>query len=241
MDKVFTSFENYVQSQKKYAKWFDMTEKEHDKMIELFYAGYACPLAERDEEGRRIIFIQIAKLDPVRFTSADAIRLTSVISASLMEEEETQIAGISSVVDHNGVTMKQVSAWSVADLVDFAQCCSKAVGRYKDCIVVNLAPISMFLFDVGRNALPEKFKKRIILAKNMEDAKNYICPKLLPQEFGGEHPLLYHQEKYIEYFNSVKPNLELIKKSVNVDWNKVPDLDTKVEETVGSFRKLEID
>lgn len=241
MDKVFTSFENYVQSQKKYAKWFDMTERDYDKMIELFYAGYACPLAERDEEGRRIIFIRVKNLDPSRFTSGDAIRLTSVISAALMEEEETQIAGISSIIDHEGITMKQVSVFSVTDVVDFAHCCSNAVGRYKDCIIVNLAPISQFLFEVGRNTLPEKFKKRIIIAKDMEDAKNHINVNLLPKEYGGEVSLSEHQEKFIKYFKSVKPNLEKIKKNTIVDWSKVPDLDSKVEETVGSFRKLEID
>lgn len=241
MDKVFISFENYVQSQKKYEKWFDINEEDNKRMIELFNTGYAFPLAERDEEGRKIIFIQLKNIDANYFTSADAIRLTSVISAALMEEEETQIAGIVSIVDHEGVTMKQASMFSVTDIVDFANCCGKAVGRYKECVVVNLPAFSNFLFEVGRNTLPEKMKKRIILAKNMEDVKKHVNPKLLPKEYGGEMLKVQHQELFIKFFKSVLPNLELIKKRV-VYWDKVPELKSNgIDDTIGSFRKLEID
>lgn len=90
MDNVFLSFENYVHAQKKYSKWFDMSEEDNKRMIELYRTGYAYPLAERDEEGRRVIFIQLRNIDPDYFTSSDAIRLTSVISTALMEEEETR-------------------------------------------------------------------------------------------------------------------------------------------------------
>jgi hypothetical protein len=74
MDKVFKTFENCILAQKKYAKWFDWKEPDFEKMMELYRTGYIYPLAERDEEGRKIIFIQLRKLDPDYFTSADAIR-----------------------------------------------------------------------------------------------------------------------------------------------------------------------
>lgn len=71
---VFKSFENYNLAQKKYAKWFDIEDKAFDKMMELYKAGYIYPLRERDEEGRKIIFIQLRRLNPEQFTAADAIR-----------------------------------------------------------------------------------------------------------------------------------------------------------------------
>lgn len=74
MDLAFQSFENYNLAQKKYAKWFDIVEKDFDKMMDLYQNGYIYPLRERDEEGRKVIFIQLSRLDPERFTSADAIR-----------------------------------------------------------------------------------------------------------------------------------------------------------------------
>jgi hypothetical protein len=62
-------------------------------MMELYRTGYIFPLTERDEEGKKIVFIQLKRLNPEYFTSADAIRLSAVITAALLEEEETQIAG----------------------------------------------------------------------------------------------------------------------------------------------------
>lgn len=74
MDRVFTTFENCILAQKKYSKWFDWQENDYEKMMELYRCGYIYPLAERDEEGRKLIFIQLRKLDPDYFTAADAIR-----------------------------------------------------------------------------------------------------------------------------------------------------------------------
>lgn len=79
MDLAFQSFENYNLAQKKYAKWFDIEEKNFDKMMDLFHTGYIYPLRDRDEEGRKIIFIQLRRLDPDQFTSADAIRFETEI------------------------------------------------------------------------------------------------------------------------------------------------------------------
>lgn len=74
MDSAFKSFENYNIAQKKYSKWFEMSEKDFDKMMDLYKTGYIYPLHERDDCGRKIIFIQIRRLNPNFFTSADAIR-----------------------------------------------------------------------------------------------------------------------------------------------------------------------
>lgn len=74
MDRVFTTFENCILAQKKYSKWFDWQDNDYEKMMELYRCGYIYPLAERDEEGRKLIFIQLRKLDPDYFTAADAIR-----------------------------------------------------------------------------------------------------------------------------------------------------------------------
>lgn len=71
---AFKSFENYNLAQKRYAKWFEIVESDFLQMMNLYKAGYIFPLRERDEEGRKFIFIQLKRLDPEFFTSADAIR-----------------------------------------------------------------------------------------------------------------------------------------------------------------------
>lgn len=98
----------------------------------------------------------------------------------------------------------------------------------------------MFLLDVARTTLSDKLKQRIVLAKNMHDLKNFIDPKILPREHGGQIPEAEQIETFNVFFRSVRPKLEEIKKR-EVDWSKVPDLSSKSKEAVGSFRKLEID
>lgn len=136
--------------------------------------------------------------------------------------------------------MKQTSLFSVTDIVDFANCCSNAVGRYKQLFLVNLPTFAVFLLDVARKTLSDKLKERIVLAKNMEDLKNYVDPKILPAEHGGLISEADQIETFNTFFRSVRPSLEEIKERV-IDWNKVPDLNSKTKETIGSFRKLDID
>lgn len=200
MDKAFSNLEGYVLSQKKYSKWFDLKvinssffghfagiynfpfkEADFEKMQKLYKTGYIYPLTERDEQGTKIVFIQLRRIDPEQFSSADAIRLSSVISAALLEEEETQIAGFTTIIDHEGATMKQISLFSVNDIVDLIQCCVNAVGRYKKVCLVNLPSFASFLFEVARSTMNEKMKQRIIHAKDMEDLKKHIDPEILPK------------------------------------------------------------
>lgn len=163
-----------------------------------------------------------------------------MISSSLLEEEETQIAGFASIIDHEGMTMKHTSLFSVSDVLDFADCMKNAVGRYKQLFLVNLPTFAVFLLDVARSTLSDKLKQRIVLPKNMEDLKNHFNPSLLPKEYGGDLPEAEHMEIFNEYFRDIRPRLEQLRERV-VDWNKVPSSKLGVTEAVGSFRKLEID
>jgi CRAL/TRIO domain len=162
------------------------------------------------------------------------------MSQSLLEEEETQIAGVATIIDHGGITMKHTALFTVSDIVDFATCLKSAVGRYKQLFLVNLPTFAVFLLDVARSTLSDKLKERIVLPKNMEDMKNYIDLSMLPKEYGGLLPEAEHMEIFNVYFRNVRPKLEEIKARV-IDWNKVPDFKGSAAETVGSFRKLEID
>lgn len=136
--------------------------------------------------------------------------------------------------------MKQTALFSITDIVDFATCMKNAVGRYKQLYFVNLPPFASFLLDVAKTTLTEKLKSRIILPNDMEDLKNYVNPGLLPKEFGGTLTEKEHMDRFNEYFASVRTNLEKIKLSV-IDWNRVPNFKEQTVETVGSFRKLDID
>jgi hypothetical protein len=164
IESACESFEKYFLYRKKYEKWCKFDRDDMTKLWELFDTGYAYPLTDRDDEGKKIIFIQARKFDTQKFTSVDAIRLIGLIVAILMEEDETQISGISTISDFTGVSFSYFKVFSIRDIKDFADCAKNAtVGREKENYFVNLPIFASFLFEIGRKAISEKLRQRHML------------------------------------------------------------------------------
>lgn len=189
------------------------------RLWELFDSGYAFPLIKRDDEGKRIIFVQTRKFDTEKFTSADAIRLLGLIVMTLMEEEETQIAGISTISDFTGVALSYFKLFSIRDIKDFADCAKNAsVGREKENFLINLPSFAAILFEIGRKALNEKLRQRLIVAKDMEQLKTFMEPNLLPKEHGGNVSELEMMEDFRQLFKTHENNINAIKEC-SIDWD----------------------
>ena len=129
---AFKLLENHLTAKVLYPKWFVYGDSDVLKMRELYKTGYIYPLLERDEEGRRIILVQVRKMDPTIYNSGDIIRLSALVSSTIMEELETQVAGYIGIIDYAEVTMKHISVFSITDIKDYMDCLKNAsVGRLK--------------------------------------------------------------------------------------------------------------
>jgi hypothetical protein len=191
------------------------------RLWELFDLGFAYPLSGRDDEGKRIIFVQTRKFDTTKFNSTDAIRLLAFIVATLMEEEETQISGISTVTDFTDVTFRYFKLFSIRDIKDFADCAKNAsVGREKENFFVNLPSFAAFLFEIGRNALNEKLRQRLITTKSMDQLKSFMDSSLLPQEFGGSLSETAMMENFRKLYERHEKNILAIG-DYEIDWDEV--------------------
>lgn len=191
------------------------------RVWELYESGYAYPLKERDDEGKRIILLQARKLDTSKFTSSDAVRLIVVIVETLMEEHETQISGISTVCDFTGSSYNYFKLFSIRDIKDFADCAKNAsIGREKENFFVNLPTLAAFLFEIGRRALTEKLRQRIITAKSMNQLKTYIDPNLLPLEHGGSVSEADMIDDFRKLYETHEANIKEISE-VDIDWEFV--------------------
>lgn len=224
-------------------EWFYCADNDLTKMEELLKTGYIYPLKERDSNGRRTVIIRSKNLDPERFTSADAIRASSLVFATLMEEEETQIAGFNFIIDNADTPMKIISLFSITDIRNFLQNLkSSSVGRFKSFYVINLPSYAKLLFDIAKGALTEKLRKRIIIAKDLDELKTYIDEKQLPKEYGGVVSEKEMLENFKELTEKHRVNLEKLNQ-LNLDLHLLPGKQQKtaVQETIGSFRKLDID
>ncbi|CAO1351508.1 unnamed protein product [Diamesa tonsa] len=241
--QAFQLLENFLAMKMSTPEWFYCADNDLTKMEELLKTGYIYPLKERDSNGRRTVIIRSKNLDPERFTSADAIRASSLVFATLMEEEETQIAGFNFIIDNADTPMKIISLFSISDIRNFLQNLkSSSVGRFKSFYVINLPSYAKLLFDIAKGALSEKLRKRIIIAKDLDELKTYINEKQLPAEYGGAVTEKEMLENFKELTVKHRVNLEKLNE-LNLDLHLLPGKNQKttVQETIGSFRKLDID
>lgn len=198
-----------------------------NRVWELFNCGYAFPLLDRDNEHKKIIFIQVRKFDTTKFNSCDAIRLLALIVGTLMEEEETQIAGLSSISDYTDVTYQYFNLFSINDIKNFAHMTRVAsVGREKENYFVNLPPFASFLFEIGKKALNEKLRNRLILTRTMDELKrNHVNEKILPRECGGGN---VSESEMLNSFKELykKHESKILKiKDCDIDWETVDSKD----------------
>lgn len=221
LENAFESFERFFIFRKKYEKWCSLDDDAMTRLWQLFDSGYAFPLMERDDEGKRIIFVQARRFDTEKFTSTDAIRLLGLIVTTLMEEEETQIAGISTISDYTDVTYSYFKLFSIRDIKDFADCAKNAsVGREKENYFVNLPSFAGFLFDIGRKALNEKLRQRLITTRDMDHLKTYTDQGLLSQEHGGTVSEAEMKENFKKFYKVHEKNINSIN-DCEIDWDVI--------------------
>jgi CRAL/TRIO domain len=165
-------------------EFFDLSLTKFETMMKLFDAGYCCPLSERDSEGRKIVMFITRNWDTDTFTTGDAIRLLIYVLSVLLEEEETQISGISCVFDHKNLSLSHLfSPLDISKLMHFAKNGSRA--RLKDNFVINLPIFAAFMVELFTKTLNEKLSKRVFVLKSDDCLKKHIDPSILPKEYGG--------------------------------------------------------
>lgn len=243
MNEVFQTFERACYVNKRYPQFFDFNDKDIKKAMKLFETGFCYPLTERDEDGRKIVLMQTRKLNLDHYTIHDAAKLFFFVVAVLLEEEETQIAGLVYIFDHGSITLRHVmSPIDVRDFIDFVKKCSTS--RQKEMYVVNLPSFANVLIELFKAAMSDKLKKRLFVLKNLNDLRKNIKPSLLPRELGGTRSEAEMMQDFMK-LKEEKENLifAIIDKRNDINWSKVPPEQIGAEDggTVGSFRKLEID
>ncbi|XP_070507433.1 alpha-tocopherol transfer protein-like [Chironomus tepperi] len=245
MNDAMQTFERFYVARKKYPQFFPDKKPNFERVMDFFKSGYCYPLPGRDAEGCRVVLVQINRLDTEKFTIFDGIRLTIFILALIMEEEETQIAGVKIIYDQQDITSKHLlmpkDAMEFVDMVKTITC-----ARQKGSYMINLPSFAHFLLELTRGALTEKLKNRFFLYHTWDDfkASEHCVLDMLPKEHGG----LKSEEEILKDFEEVVVTkwpliLETAEKA-ELDWSKVPAEKIKSnanEEVIGSFRKLEID
>ncbi|XP_021922038.1 clavesin-2-like isoform X1 [Zootermopsis nevadensis] len=167
-------------------------------------------LEDRDSNGRRVYIFRVEKCDAANVSIEDIFRTNLLALEHIVQEPETQIAGLAVIVDMNGFGFqhaKFLSPYYARRTVDVIQ--ETFPLRFKGFHVINQPFYFDAVFAVLKPFLKEKIRRRIYLhGRDLISLHAFISPEILPAEYGGRKPsfdnkgwrlsLLANEDKFVE-------------------------------------------
>lgn len=230
--------ENFLIRSQQYPQWFSNLTLNDDRMRELYENAYIFPLKERDENGCRVIMVRGSQIDTKKYTFDDVVRMLNFVILTLIEEEETQIAGFSYIFDHKDIPMDYISLFPLFDVKNYLFCVQNALpARQKRGILINLPSFIAKLLDFVKGLLNKKLRDRGYFYSDSPQLENHIDKKILPTEYGGQVSI----KEMMEDFRKIAENYRLKLQDndgIKIDIEYVKEHN---ENEIESFRTLEID
>jgi hypothetical protein len=238
MIETFKTFEKFHTTRRNFSDFMDYSEGNFQKMIRNYNTGCCFPLIERDSDGCRVVVIRLLHWNLDEFSPQDAIRLLLYTCMTLLEEEETQIAGVSFIVDLEGITSRHILPPTlIYRILNLVLSCEPM--RIKKVYVAKVPAFAKWVLDMVLPRVKAKFNFRFVMVDSVGDLGAFFDDKMLPKEFGGVRGCDEMIESFREVIEARKAKV-LSYLRMEIDWSKVKDAKNE-EEGVGSFRKLEID
>lgn len=242
MNAAFENYENYFLAQKQFNGLFEFSNDQIVDMNEFRGCGIVHPLFNRSINGQAIVLVRLKKNDLKKYTVADLVRLSAVMCGMLMEYEEVQVHGLNIVVDCTGLTLKHIpTPLQLFDLSNFIK--SAAPLRWETVYFINMPSLVNAALEMFMSLLGEEFKQSFAFVKDSTELQKIIKNEQLPAELGGIASKSEMMEGFEKIWNeNYGKFLETLDR--NIDWSKAKlnkFQSNAGRETVGSFRKLDLD
>ncbi|KAL3287324.1 hypothetical protein HHI36_001799 [Cryptolaemus montrouzieri] len=155
--------ERYLTIRQLYPQWFTKLDPEDPELAEIINAGYLVPLLEKDN-GRMVLFSAAGKFDPHKFTSAHMVKVHSMVTEALMDDEVNQINGYTYINDESGFQMAHISLWSLTDVRNILRCIQNTTPmRHKANHFLNISSSAIKLIEFAISLLNENLKQDLYL------------------------------------------------------------------------------
>ncbi|XP_065226855.1 alpha-tocopherol transfer protein-like [Planococcus citri] len=189
-DRAFQLLKQYFTVRKNNPALFsDLLPSKHSKLLDM---GAQAVLNERDANGSKIYVFRLKNCDMTAITVEDIFKTNLIALEILSLEPETQIAGMTALIDLNGFTVKQhlkllspyIAKWSInliQESFPLRFCAFHVINQpiYFDAIFATIKPF-----------MKRKLKKRIHFhGANMTSLYENFNKDLLPVEYGGNQIL----------------------------------------------------
>ncbi|XP_030385968.1 alpha-tocopherol transfer protein-like [Scaptodrosophila lebanonensis] len=226
------------------------------RLRDLIEQGYIFAVPQRDKHGRRVVVINAKGLNPKFHTSCDQAKAHFLTYECLMEEQETQITGLTHVGDFAGVSTAHVTNWNPTEFARIFKWGEQSLPlRHKEIHLINVPSTLKWLIDFVKNRVSSKMKNRLIIYSTEKELMKGVDAACLPQEMGGTMPmremielwkteLLAKRDLVLSLDESALLSDRGIQRRSSYNSEKSSsgtNFVSQIESIEGSFRKLEFD
>ncbi|XP_019543256.2 clavesin-2 [Aedes albopictus] len=243
--KACETLEKYLVMRQTYPKWCKNLDPLDETLQEALDYCALVPVG-RDSEGRLVIVGVVRNFDAQKYKSEHMIRLSMIVTESLIDDEANQIAGFTHVFDNSDMTLAHVTCWSLENVSGYLRSVMNAVPiRLKQNHFVNVPPFAAWVTKYCMSVASEKLKSRIHCHASLGELKENFDVKLLPLEYGGHVPLAELNDRFKKYLLGKREMLLALDEMEIQLTGRTETVNGGVDivdaGAIGSFRKLQID
>lgn len=239
MDDVFKIFENHHIFRTHRPEWFDSSVEKYAIFKELANNGIAYILRKRAADGSLVFVVNLERFDTEKFQANDGFNFVYNALIAYMDVEENQVLGCTFVMNYINCPLKLLTSFSIRDCAEFAASANKCAGRYKRYILVGLPAAANAMLTAAKTVMTEKQRDRLLLLKDYEELAQHVDKSILTDHLGGSEP----EKEVIDHFlKIIDEKYEKVQAAgeFEVDMKKAAAC-RDLEESIGSFRTLDID
>ncbi|KAL8558746.1 hypothetical protein ACOMHN_043690 [Nucella lapillus] len=158
--------------------------------------GVMAPLKDRAPDGSRMIFFRPGRWDPSKATIPDVLGNNFLTLSKIIEDEETQVCGVTMIADLKDMGWEQAKNISPFYARKIATLLQEAFpARFRGIHYVNEPTFFNMVFAVLKQFLKAKFLDRVYLYGNKLEKLHEKFPReILPEDLKGTQPAFDAQE-----------------------------------------------
>uniref|UniRef100_A0AAT9H828 Alpha-tocopherol transfer protein n=1 Tax=Peronia verruculata TaxID=500109 RepID=A0AAT9H828_9EUPU len=156
----------------------------------VFDSGYTTPLGLRDKQGAAVILEKPGSWDYGRYSEIDLIKADCITVTKVIEDEETQVYGITLLIDYGGFTLSHLARTPPSFARRLCRLWQDVFpARLRAVHIVNEPASFSNIFALFKPFLKQKLLDRIFFhGTKYSSLHEHIEAKLLPTEYGGGGP-----------------------------------------------------
>jgi len=146
-----------------------------------------CMLPHRDKYGRRVYVFRPGRWDPNKIPFVDVFCVGYLLSEMVVREEETQIAGLTAIVDATGFGFKHLRAIGMEDGKKMASFFNISFPLWlRQSHVFNAPRVFHILFNMLYPFLSETVRDEVVFhSGDIASIREYFSEDMLPSDLGG--------------------------------------------------------